>query len=635
MLSRGLLVFLSVCITVIGVNAANDWSKPCFDGECAYDMLPSTGGSGIIKLFGSPKSLTDITPAAGWVILDCDPNVVDQEIRLVCESDDEDSGCQHIFDHHGPIDKIVRLPESCSSGPFARIASMMVAEDQSLPTHAQSKIRRRDGAAAEVHVVRIDSNFASVDPEKMGEVKFAFVGATVPGLDLNAAFDDGFFDVFKSIGNWVSHAANTVATAVSDAANTVATAVSTAAKSVASWAGKAYKDVSDLVGKLNHFEITPQVESSVISLNTNGTLTFETPPPTCPSGAHTTVSAKVESTGSIQVKAGIVIVGNIFPPKIEEFAAFGGINGTVDAKLQVDLEFSGGFRYQKKLITDMGLPGLSLPPLITIGPYVTLDAIAQGHLELAVKADVHLAYEFKDLEMWYPKEHKKLAVEKGIKSKDSDLSLQASAHLNAKGFVQGTLAPQIHLGVSAIGGAVSASLWVGADAWVRASVVAEADASVSAGAAPGKKAGNAVAPAKAATPGHAAAAGKHDRKKATRSTLQYVPPYSHQQRHLVGRNSVGFSGCLWIDAGLHLKGGATGNILSWSAGAELSIWESPAWELFHKCWAVGSAKDLKVSKPTYTMAQVDALSKNKQECSAHLDLSTPISDRVAGKSLQK
>ncbi len=67
-------------------------------------------------------------------------------------------------------------------------------------------------------------------------------------MDLNAAFDDGFFDFLKPIGNWVSHAANTVATAVSNAANTVATAVSTAAKSVASWAGKAYKDVSDLVG---------------------------------------------------------------------------------------------------------------------------------------------------------------------------------------------------------------------------------------------------------------------------------------------------------------------------------------------------------------------------------------------------
>ena len=59
--------------------------------------------------------MSDLTPAAGWVILDCDPNALDQEIRLVCETDDEESGCNHVFEHHGPVDKIVRLPESVSN----------------------------------------------------------------------------------------------------------------------------------------------------------------------------------------------------------------------------------------------------------------------------------------------------------------------------------------------------------------------------------------------------------------------------------------------------------------------------------------------------------------------------------------
>ncbi len=32
------------------------------------------------------------------------------------------------------------------------------------------------------------------------------------------------------------------------------------------------------------------------------------------------------------------------------------------------------------------------------------------------------------------------------------------------------------------------------------------------------------------------------------------------------------------------------------------------------------------------MAQVDSLSRNKQECTAHLDMSAPIADRVAGQT---
>lgn len=40
-------------------------------------------------------AITDITPAAGWVVLDCDANAVSQEIRLVCNSDDAEAvGCR-------------------------------------------------------------------------------------------------------------------------------------------------------------------------------------------------------------------------------------------------------------------------------------------------------------------------------------------------------------------------------------------------------------------------------------------------------------------------------------------------------------------------------------------------------------
>ncbi len=30
----------------------NDWSKPCFNGECAYDLPDHRGQSGTIKLVG-------------------------------------------------------------------------------------------------------------------------------------------------------------------------------------------------------------------------------------------------------------------------------------------------------------------------------------------------------------------------------------------------------------------------------------------------------------------------------------------------------------------------------------------------------------------------------------------------------
>lgn len=105
--------------------------------------------------------MTDITPAAGWVVLDCDRNALAQDIRLVCNGDD--AGCNHMFDHDGPVHKIVRLPAECGSAPFARIAAATVAENQSVPSH----VVRRDGSAPQVHTIRIDDNFAAIDSAKL------------------------------------------------------------------------------------------------------------------------------------------------------------------------------------------------------------------------------------------------------------------------------------------------------------------------------------------------------------------------------------------------------------------------------------------------------------------------------------
>ncbi|KAJ8482939.1 hypothetical protein ONZ45_g14772 [Pleurotus djamor] len=110
----GLAILAATLVAGIGHNS---WDKPCFNGECAYDLPDHKAQSGTVKLFAkSPYAIADITPAAGWVVLDCDPNALEQEIRLVCKSDDaEGAGCNHFFDGgHGPVDKYVRLPESVS-----------------------------------------------------------------------------------------------------------------------------------------------------------------------------------------------------------------------------------------------------------------------------------------------------------------------------------------------------------------------------------------------------------------------------------------------------------------------------------------------------------------------------------------
>ncbi|KDQ23587.1 hypothetical protein PLEOSDRAFT_162398 [Pleurotus ostreatus PC15] len=587
---------LVVASTALVALAANDWSQACFDGECAYDLREATGTSGIFKVHATPMGLTDITPAAGWVILECNPNVMDQEIRLVCETDHEDaassaSGCNHVFDYHGPAHKVVRLPENCGNGPFARIVEMTVAEDQTIPAHAELKIRRRDGAAPLIHTLKIDDNFAAIDAELCGTVQFAFVGATSPGLDLNSAFTDFFWD---DVGKWVGDAVHTVGQAISTAKGWVAKA--------GNWVGDRMHDVSDLVKNRTSFEIAPKVESQDISLKSDVQFSSEEAHgPICPGGTHAKVDVHFKSDGSLKVKAGIVITGSVVPPAITKLAAFGGVDGSVDAALKATVQINGGFKYEKKIIEGLGLPGFSVPGVFTIGPYFELAGRVQGHIAIDLQTDIHLNYVFNAIEMWFPKEYGNHSKEGDVKTKDSNFGFQASAHLDAQGWLQATLAPQLHLGVWAAAGSVDASIYLEAAAYARASVHVEVSAKKREFLPPGR-----FLPAK---PGHG---GRVVSRK-------------------LNRRDVAFSGCAWLDLGVDLSGGATGKLGPLKADAILPIW-SKNLQVLEKCWEAGKERSGKValSKPTADLNKVDT----NAQCSKEPSMSAPLTGNVKEQTLK-
>ncbi|KAJ8507236.1 hypothetical protein ONZ45_g10378 [Pleurotus djamor] len=545
MAPRTAWAWVYICLTARFLDvvfAANDWSKPCFQGECAYDLPDHTGTSGILKLSASPRALTDVTPAAGWVILDCDPKTLDQDVRLVCQDDHLESGCRHVFDHGGPIDKLVRLPESCGHGPFARIANIVAANDQSLPTHVLSKIVKRDGVMPQVHTMTIDGNFADIDHLKTGPINMTFVGATVPGLDLNEAFADGAWDDIvgglDAAKKWVAKAVKTVAKAIADGANIITDGL---------------KDLSNLIKEKSKFNIKPEVRSSNVSLETSP-LDWSHPLnlKQCPTGK---VGAKLTCKGWLQAKIGIVLVGSLVPPEIKDLATFGGVDGEFDALFNLNLLLEGGFTVKKKIIQDHGLPGLTIPKIITVGPYVSVDGKIQGHLKIDVNLDVHLNYVINELQLWYPKgAADKYAHRDPVQSKQSELTMEATASIKAEGLIQGTITPTIYLGLTIAGGRATANMHVGADAWVRASIASVAEVSVS-----NKRSLDAPSPK-------------------SRQTVIAARNARLDQRDDDGLDA-NFHGCLWLHAGLHLFGAGHGSIGKWSAKAQFTIFDR-YWKLY-------------------------------------------------------
>ena len=60
---------------------------------------------------GPDAAVSDITPSAGWAIIDCNLDAPDQDIRLVCQN--ASRGCAHVY-QNGAQGTLVRLPENVS-----------------------------------------------------------------------------------------------------------------------------------------------------------------------------------------------------------------------------------------------------------------------------------------------------------------------------------------------------------------------------------------------------------------------------------------------------------------------------------------------------------------------------------------
>ncbi|KAJ8519992.1 hypothetical protein ONZ45_g3122 [Pleurotus djamor] len=526
----GSLLFLSLVVALATARPSNDWSKPCLDGECAYDLPDgSKNGYGTLKIFGGPASISDITPAAGWVVLECDENSLEQKIRLVCRDGDE-SQCGHLFSHHGAVDKIVRLPENCGANPFARIAGHNVAEDQSIPRHIPELIKRKVGTEATVHALKIDVNFAAIDATKTGPVSFAVVGANFPvSMDpdqttsLHARDMDGLFDKIKK---GLKSAVDTVKTAVKQ------------------------------IGK---FDANPKISKALDFQQHLDLLNLHQ---TC-GNSSLTLNVAVDGKAHADISAGIVATGTIIPPHFDKFGAYAGLSADVEAKLHVDAKLQGNIDTGRKQLVKLTIPGFGFPGVFSVGPMLVVDGQVVAQLDMSFAVDVSVGYRLDGVELWVPPSAGRSAT-KSLRPKDTPLQLSAGTNFDAIGDITGHLFPSVKLGVEGLGGAIKVDAFLDVDAYAKLHLNAQASTS------------------------------KNKRDVASGSGSYAPPYSTSAralaQRAAQSNDASTFTGCLDLRAGIAITGGAEGKVpFLGDLSKKFNIF-SKEFQIIKKCWNGGVMK---------------------------------------------
>ncbi|KAJ7202155.1 hypothetical protein GGX14DRAFT_654943, partial [Mycena pura] len=427
-MARAALGLTFTFLLFVAGRAANDWSTPCFDGHCSYDIPQSSAVYGTLQVWGSADAISDVTPAAGWTILDCDQGAMAQDIRLVCTAS---GACPHLVQNTGSVGKLVRLPESCGQSAFARVTRDWVHQNQTLPPALASQLRRRDGAVPQVRGLAIDADFNNVELSQAGPVNFA-IHALTQSVPANPAPQRRSRRAPAAPG-------------VKD-------------RSVLSVLGQAFQE-------FNSFNQSVMQKLAPVNLKKTFPLFSETI--SCPAVGKTpaftaSVTGDVDACMVANVSIAVSAIGTLLPAN---FSKFGMVVG-VDANLEGTLKLAGSASatVDSGLIDlfTLGIPGLDFPGILTIGPSFKVQAQATATLDVDVDLTVDLSYCIDNAKLFYPPS----AYNNNsgtFTPNNSPLNFSVSPDASSRATLEAHIIPGLDFGISAIGGLAAASVFLDID----------------------------------------------------------------------------------------------------------------------------------------------------------------------------
>ncbi|TDL21237.1 hypothetical protein BD410DRAFT_771726 [Rickenella mellea] len=423
-------MILILAIFPLLASAANDWTKACFQGICSYDVAETPNSMpGSMTITGTSNAISDITGAAGWEIMDCDPNSEAQDIRLVCKSADTNAaGCDHLY-QNGAENTIVRLPENCLKVPFARVDRAWIPEDQSVPASVAKRIiKRADGSTPQVKALSLDTNFAAATGKQDSNVTLAIQGSSIPGQQGNATV----------------------------------TAAQAARRSRIN-ERRGFLDfihqAIDGFKKLDSFSQNVSTTLPPIDVNKNFPV-FNASVQCGPASAKIDINANAKAHA--QVTLGVVAAGTLVPPSITQFATYTGLTASMDGKLNIVADAAGTLDSGAVTLFQVGLPGLNFPGILSVGPEFKLNAQTKATLDVNVNMAVDLSYDVNKLQLFFPPLNGEVS-NGAINPRNAPLQLAVSPGVASKGTLEAHIIPTVDIGLSALGNLASATIFLNLD----------------------------------------------------------------------------------------------------------------------------------------------------------------------------
>ncbi|PIL27871.1 hypothetical protein GSI_09993 [Ganoderma sinense ZZ0214-1] len=427
-------VFFLAALFPLAALAANNWTVPCHAGECQWD-LKSNHATGTMLLSGSNSSISDLTTAGGWTILDCNATAADQEIRAVCH---DSSKCDHL-NLNGAENTVVRLPNDCSSEPFAVVTRIWNHTDQSIPAGRRSLWKRRGGLQRSVQGITLSTNFAAANASQHGNITVVVSGSSMPGVILSQAAPG--------------------CEAASQACNTSSVSLSSRSSATTKSGSISLPDIAFDTNLFNASISCPQ-SGDVPAFN--GTIVVD-----------------LQSNVTASLNYAVTYKTILFIPDLSSLTLTAGFDADLRGTLSLDADLTGGLTTGEVSLYSVGLPVLDFGSIFKLGPTFTIFAAADAVLDTKLEMDVDLAYTISGGQLVFPPSS---SASGGLFSPGtSNIKLSASPNVTGNASLVAHLKPTVDFGVSILGHTSGIYLDLDASAELDLALTGAATGSVSAG----------------------------------------------------------------------------------------------------------------------------------------------------------
>jgi len=305
--------------------------------------------------------------------------------------------CKHLFDGDGAEDTIVRLPENCGTGGFARLVS---SEDVTQKT--------RFVTGPQTLKVVLDYNFAAIKRDR-GVVSFS-----------------------------ISSAADDTKVATPGLAN------------------MRRSELDRRWSESDTFDLPPIAVNKNFNLYRNS---ISCPAPGGAGvGFSADVSVDAGVNLNALVSLGYSVEGTIIPPAVTKFQIVGGVNGSASADFTVSANAQGSFDTGLLPIYTVTLAGIDIPGIFQLGPKFGIYGQLNANVGIQAVVKTGVSYTFPDIDFAIPANSGTNKANAITKSNPFVLTIDPAA--SATGSIDAAIKPKLELGLNILSGLAEASAYL-------------------------------------------------------------------------------------------------------------------------------------------------------------------------------